>query len=107
MDTWMEDEYPWLIEEKRKIKEFVIDLKKPFLGFCLGCQLLGEVAGGKVVKSSPPEIGILNIDLLKESKSDNLFHNFPNTLSCRFWVHFGPQLGAEIVAKSTKKSIPT
>ena len=31
---------------------FVIDLGKPFLGFCLGCQLLGEIVGGKVVKSS-------------------------------------------------------
>ena len=36
MDTWMEDEYPWLIEEKKKIKEFVIYLKKPYLVFCLG-----------------------------------------------------------------------
>ena len=26
MDTYMEKEYPWLIEEKKKIKEFVIDL---------------------------------------------------------------------------------
>jgi len=43
MDTWMNKEYPWLIEERKKIKEFVIDLEKPFLGFCLGCQLLGEV----------------------------------------------------------------
>ena len=40
MDTFMEKEYPWLIEEKKKIKEFVIDLKKPYLGFCLGCSLL-------------------------------------------------------------------
>ena len=36
MDTYMEDKYPWLIEEK--IKEFVVDLEKPYLGFCLGCQ---------------------------------------------------------------------
>ena len=60
MDTWMTDEFPWLIEEKIKIKHFVIDLEKPFLGFCLGCQLLGEVVGGKVIKSNPPES--LNID---------------------------------------------
>ena len=41
---------------KKAIKEFVVDLKKPYLGFCLGCQLLGEVVGGKVVKSNIPEI---------------------------------------------------
>ena len=65
MDTWMENEYPWLIEEKKKIKEFVIDLKKPYLGFCLGCLLLGEVIGGKVVISSKPDIGMLDIDFLE------------------------------------------
>ena len=31
MDTWMEKDYPWLIDEKKKIKEFVVTLKKPYL----------------------------------------------------------------------------
>ena len=31
------------MKKKKKIKEFVVDLEKPYLGFCLGCQLLGEV----------------------------------------------------------------
>ena len=35
MDTWMEDDYPWLIDEKKKIKEFVVNLKKPYLRFLL------------------------------------------------------------------------
>ena len=61
MDTYMEKEFPWLIEEKKRIKEFVIDLKKPYLGFCLGCQLLGEVVGGKIVKSRPAEIGMMAV----------------------------------------------
>ena len=73
MDTWMEKEHPWLIEEKKKIKEFVVDLKKPYLGFCLGCQLLGEVIGGKVVKSNKPEIGILDINFLENKKNDKFF----------------------------------
>ena len=85
MDTWMEKEYPWLIEEKIKIKHFVLDLKKPFLGFCLGCQLLGEVVGGKVVKSKIPEIGILDIDLTKEKNFDKLFNNYPNTIKALQW----------------------
>ena len=73
MDTWMVDKYPWLIEEKKRIKEFVIDLGKPFLGFCLGCQLLGEIVGCKVVKSSSPEIGMLDVSLSDEAKKDNIF----------------------------------
>ena len=85
MDTWMEKDYPWLIEEKKKIKEFVIDLEKPFLGFCLGRQLLGEVVGGKVVKSIPPEIGILDIDMEEEKKNDLLFSQFPNSIKALQW----------------------
>ena len=32
MDTWMEEQYPWMIEEKNMIKEFVINNQKPYLG---------------------------------------------------------------------------
>ncbi len=85
MDTWMEKEYPWLIEEKKKIKEFVIKLKKPYLGFCLGCQLLGEVVGGKVLKSNNPEIGMLNINFLENKKNDLLFNKFPDKITSLQW----------------------
>ena len=85
MDTWMEKQYPWLIKEKKTIKEFVIDLKKPFLGFCLGCQLLGEVLGGKVVKSNPAEIGIMNVDFLENKKNDILFSTFPDKIKALQW----------------------
>ena len=85
MDTWMEEKYPWLIEEKKKIKKYVVDLKKPFLGFCLGCQLLGEVVGGKVVKSNPAEIGIMDINFTKEKNLDNLFSKFPDKIKSLQW----------------------
>jgi GMP synthase-like glutamine amidotransferase len=80
MDTYMEKEYPWLIEEKKRIKEFVVDLKKPYLGFCLGCQLLGEVIGGKVIRSNPSEIGIMDINFFDEKNNDQLFSKFPNQI---------------------------
>ena len=85
MDTWMEKDYPWLVDEKKKIKEFVVDLKKPYLGFCLGCQLLGEVVGGKVVKSSNPEIGMLNINFSENKKNDSLFSKFPEEITSLQW----------------------
>ena len=85
MDTWMEKEFPWLIEEKNRIKEYVINLKKPYLGFCLGCQLLGEVLGGKVIKSNPPEIGILDINMNKERILDNLFYEYPEKIKALQW----------------------
>ena len=85
MDTWMEDKYPWLIDEKQKIKNFVVDLKKPYLGFCLGCQLLGEVVGGNVIKSAKPEIGMLDINFSKDKSNDQLFSTFPDKIKALQW----------------------
>ena len=91
MDTWMEKDYPWLIEEKKKIKEFVVDLNKPYLGFCLGCQLLGEVIGGKVVKTNNPEIGMLDVNFLDEKKKDILFADFPEKITSLQWHSYEVQ----------------
>ena len=91
MDTWMEKEYPWLIDEKKAIKKFVIDLKKPYLGFCLGCQLLGEIIGGKVVKSINPEIGMLNINFSENKNSDPLFLKFPKNITSLQWHSYEVQ----------------
>ena len=85
MDTWMEDKYSWLIDEKRKIKNYVINLKKPYLGFCLGCQLLGEVVGGKVVKSNSAEIGMMDINFSNKKNNDSLFSSFPNKIKSLQW----------------------
>ncbi len=91
MDTWMEKEHPWLIDEKKAIKEFVVNLKKPYLGFCLGCQLLGEVVGGKVVKSNSPEIGMLNIHFSKNKNNDPLFIKFPEKITSLQWHSYEVQ----------------
>ena len=91
MDTWMEEDYAWLIEEKKKIKEFVVELNKPYLGFCLGCQLLGEVIGGKVVKTNNPEIGMMDINFLDEKKKDTLFADFPEKITSLQWHSYEVQ----------------
>jgi len=91
MDTWMEKDFPWLIEEKKKIKEFVVELNKPYLGFCLGCQLLGEAIGGKVVKTNNPEIGMLDINFLDEKNKDILFADFPEKITSLQWHSYEVQ----------------
>ena len=91
MDTHMEIEYPWLVEEKKRIKEFVVNLKKPYLGFCLGCQLLGEVVGGKVVKSNPAEIGMMDINFTSNKKKDILFSKFPDNIKSLQWHSYEVQ----------------
>ena len=91
MDTHMEIDYPWLVEEKKRIKEFVVNLKKPYLGFCLGCQLLGEVVGGKVVKSNPAEIGMMDINFTDNKKKDILFSKFPDNIKSLQWHSYEVQ----------------
>ena len=91
MDTFMENDFNWLVGEKKAIGEYVLNLKKPFLGFCLGCQLLGEVLGGKVVQSNPPEIGVLDIDVSDRATSDPVFNFLPNKIKALQWHSYEVQ----------------
>ena len=91
MDTFMEDEFNWLVGVKKAIGGYVLNLKKPFLGFCLGCQLLGEVLGGKVVQSNPPEIGVLDIDVSVQAITDPVFNFLPSKIKALQWHSYEVQ----------------
>jgi len=105
MDTFMEQEHPWLVPEKKAIGEYILNLKKPFLGFCLGCQLLGEVLGGRVVPSEPPEIGVLDINIIDDAKQDPVFNFLPNSIKALQWHSYEVQGletidGVEVIGSS-------
>ena len=48
--------HPWLLEEKRLIRE-CIDSDKPVLGICLGAQLIASALGTTVFSNGEKEIG--------------------------------------------------
>jgi GMP synthase-like glutamine amidotransferase len=53
--------------------------------------LLGEVVGGKVVKSNPSEIGIMDINFSKQKDEDKLFSQFPNQIKSLQWHSYEVQ----------------
>ena len=82
MDTWQEERFPWLKNEKENIHEFVSIKKKPYLGLCLGAQLLSEAIGGKVRKMKTPEIGVLNVSI---SDNKSIFKDLDKNLKALQW----------------------
>lgn len=73
MDVWEEAEHPWLVAEKRAIREAVAVRRMPYFGLCLGHQLLGAALGGRVGKMAAPEVGILDVELTDAGRADPLF----------------------------------
>ena len=82
MDTWQEETYPWLKMEKENIYNFVKIKKKPYLGLCLGAQLLSEAIGGKVRKMKTPEIGVLEVSI---TNNKSLFKGLNKKLKVLQW----------------------
>ena len=105
MNVWEEDKYPWLIDEKVAIRQAVKDLKMPFLGICLGHQLLAEALGGKAEKADNHEVGLFEITPTIEGQNHPLLNGFD---SSEKWVNVhlvevteAPQ-GSRILASSNQ-----
>jgi len=67
--------YPFLKPENDFIQE-VLKAGIPYLGICLGAQLLAKAAGAGVVQSPVKEIGWYHITLTDEGQADPLFRGF-------------------------------
>lgn len=85
MDVWDVEEHPWLIAEKRAIRQWVGELNKPYLGLCLGHQLLADAMGGTCGPQRPPEIGILEVELTEAGQQDPLFKGLDRHQKCLQW----------------------
>ena len=66
------DRYPFLLEVKGVIRD-CHDRDIPFLGICLGGQLLAATLGGEVAANSHGEKGICRVTLTGEGVEDPLF----------------------------------
>jgi GMP synthase-like glutamine amidotransferase len=103
MDVWDADECPWLMPEKRAIRRWVRELNRPFLGICLGHQLLADALGGTCGPQRPPEVGILDVELTAAGRADPLLAGLDTRAKCLQWHSVRvaePPEGAEILVRS-------
>lgn len=85
MDVWDVEAYPWLVDEKAAIRRWVSELGKPYLGLCLGHQLLADALGGTCGPQKPPEIGILDVIQTEDGQRDVLFAGLAKRQKCLQW----------------------
>jgi len=76
--------YPFLTEEKKVIKKALAQ-DIPYLGFCLGHQLLADVLGATVGPNFQSSIGFIQGFLTHEGKSHQAFNNFPQHIPLFKW----------------------
>lgn len=84
MNVYEEDKYPHLTVENELIKE-ILAREIPFLGFCLGGQLLAKAVGGIVTKNQTKEIGNYEIKLTEAGRRDELFQGFEQVIPVFQW----------------------
>jgi GMP synthase-like glutamine amidotransferase len=84
-DVWEEDQYPWMRPEKEAIRKFVMDMKRPYLGICLGHQLLADAIGGKVGPAKTPEVGVLTVSKTAQGNRDPMMQNLSDPILALQW----------------------
>lgn len=75
------DSAPWL-GQARELVEFALEDEIPYLGICLGGQLLAQTAGGRVeADAGAPEVGSTRITIRRDAADDALFGRFPQEVT--------------------------
>ena len=84
MNVYEEEKYPWLVSENAAIQK-AIRADVPYLGICLGSQLLTKALGAPVRRNPVKEIGFADISLTPEGRQDPLFQGFSHDVHVFHW----------------------
>jgi GMP synthase-like glutamine amidotransferase len=103
MSVYEEDAYPWLVAEKRAIRE-AVTTGCPYFGVCLGSQLLASALGSRVFRGPEPELGVNPIFLCEAARRDPVFRAFPPDVEVFEWHSdtFDLPEGAVRLARSSR-----
>lgn len=85
MDVWQKQQHPWLNAEIEAIRDAVVERRMPYLGLCLGHQLLAEALGGEVGSSEQPEIGMLDVTMTEAGSNSAFMRGVDPTVNCLQW----------------------
>jgi GMP synthase (glutamine-hydrolysing) len=93
--------HPFLADLKKLIRQ-VVAARTPYLGICLGGQLLAAALGAKVVSGRWEELGSLNVSQTAEGKADRLFNGITENFTTFQWHHdsFDIPAGGILLASS-------
>lgn len=79
-----DEQFPYLKREKGVIREAIAQ-EMPYLGICLGGQLLADALGVPVTRHHLTEIGFAQVEFTEEGKVDPLFQGLPGYQQVIHW----------------------
>lgn len=101
--VYQAEHYPYMAQEKALLRH-VIARDIPYLGICLGGQLLADVLGGQVRRYSRTEIGFFDVHITPEGQQDPLYAGLPGYQTVFQWHEdiFDLPTGAVLLATSSE-----
>jgi len=103
--AYEEEIYPYFTEEKVMLSQ-IVEQDIPFLGICLGGQLLAGALGAAVKLHTLKEVGFYDIALTEEGRKDALYQGLPGYQKVFHWHEDTFDLPQGAVLLATNEGTP-